>query len=251
VLGFILGKVLERYLFISMQRYGADWLWRPVVIIAFAMALLSLLRPLVEDIRFQGGPAKMLRNFGAPKIQRTSILPAILLVLFAVMLFQASYWRLEAKLIPTIVGVGALLFCSLTLVREVFARRTIAVAKMGHIDPAVRSVEPARGERMHMDIESHIAHLPATTKLIRGAFFFAWMLGFLGSMAAIGLIPTVPIFVTLYMRLEGRERWSLIVAMAVGMTLFVYALFDQLLAIPWPPSFLGEWLPQLKIIPSV
>jgi hypothetical protein len=40
--------------------------------------------------------------------------------------------------------------------------------------------------------------------------------------------------------------------MAAFMCLFIYALFDQLLAIPWPSSVLGDFVPSLKgVIPSV
>jgi hypothetical protein len=36
------------------------------------------------------------------------------------------------------------------------------------------------------------------------------------------------------------------------MCLFIYVLFDQLLAIPWPPSLLGDYFPDLRgVIPSV
>jgi hypothetical protein len=40
--------------------------------------------------------------------------------------------------------------------------------------------------------------------------------------------------------------------MAAIMTLLIYGVFDQLLALPWPPTLLGQWLPVLKAyIPSV
>ncbi len=65
-------------------------------------------------------------------------------------------------------------------------------------------------------------------------------------MAAIGLIATVPAFIIRYMRLEGR--WSL--TMAVAPTLFIYGLFDQVLAIPWPQTLLGLALPAFKAIPG-
>ena len=77
------------------------------------------------------------------------------------------------------------------------------------------------------------------------------MAAFLAAMATIGLIATVPVFIIAYMRLEGRERWSLTLSMATGTTLFVYALFDRLLAIPWPQTLLGAALPALKAIPGV
>jgi hypothetical protein len=98
-----------------------------------------------------------------------------------------------------------------------------------------------------MDIASNIAHLPAKTVIQRGAIFFGWMLGFMGSMALIGLIPTVPLFIVTFMRVEGREPWKIVVAMALFMTLLVYGVFDQLLAIPWPATVLGEHWPWWKI----
>jgi cytochrome c oxidase subunit IV len=102
-----------------------------------------------------------------------------------------------------------------------------------------------------MDIASHVGHMPTAVKLGRGAIFFGWIGAFLATMAVVGLIPTVPIFIVAYMRFEGRERWSLVIPMAVTMTAFIYALFDRLLAIPWPTTLLGTLLPAFKIVPSV
>ena len=71
-------------------------------------------------------------------------------------------------------------------------------------------------------------------------------------MALIGLIPTVPLFVIAFMRIEGREPWRIVLPMAAIMCTFIYFLFDQLLAIPWPPSVLGDFVPSLKgVVPSV
>ena len=66
VLGFILGDILERYLFISIERYGVDWMLRPVVMVLFAMALMTISRPLLQDIRAHGGIKAMLSDFGKP-----------------------------------------------------------------------------------------------------------------------------------------------------------------------------------------
>ena len=41
VLGFILGGILERYMFISIERYGISWMLHPVVIVMFTMAALE------------------------------------------------------------------------------------------------------------------------------------------------------------------------------------------------------------------
>ena len=55
VLGFVLGDIIERYMFISVERYGLTWMLRPVVLVLFALAFLGLLRPFLQDIRIHGG----------------------------------------------------------------------------------------------------------------------------------------------------------------------------------------------------
>jgi hypothetical protein len=246
VLGFILGSVLERYMFISIQRYGSSWMMRPVVILMFGLAAVSLLRPLLQDVRAHGGVKGMLSDFGPPHLSWHNLFPAFLLALFAVMLTEAVEWNPLARIIPLIVGSGAIVFCALALTNEIFKRGTVQKESLDEIARA--QVQ----QKIHMDIKSNISHLPAKTLLVRGAIFFGWMIGFLISMALIGLIPTVPLFVIMFMRIEGREPWRIALPMAAFMCVFIYVLFDQLLAIPWPPSVLGDFLPSLKgVIPSV
>ena len=122
VLGFILGGILERYMFISIQRYGSSWLSRPVVILMFTFAGLSLFRPLLQDVRIHGGVKGMLTGFGRPHLSWQNLFPAVLLILFGVMLSQATDWNPLARIIPLIVGTGAVLFCTLALINEVFKR---------------------------------------------------------------------------------------------------------------------------------
>ena len=110
-----------------------------------------------------------------------------------------------------------------------------------------------RRAKIHMDLDATTDHLDTWTIIRRAAMFFGWLVAFMISMAVIGLIPTVPIFVIAFMRLEEtKERWSLVIPQAVILTIFVYIVFDQLLTIPWPQTYLGEWVPALKgVIPSV
>ena len=54
ILGAVLGDTIERYMFISVERYGISWFARPVVAILFIMAIIGLLRPLLQDIQGPG-----------------------------------------------------------------------------------------------------------------------------------------------------------------------------------------------------
>jgi putative tricarboxylic transport membrane protein len=51
VLGLVLGKIAENYLYISVARYEAAWLTRPIVLVLMALALAVVLYPLVQSWR--------------------------------------------------------------------------------------------------------------------------------------------------------------------------------------------------------
>jgi hypothetical protein len=85
----------------------------------------------------------------------------------------------------------------------------------------------------------------------RGLRFFLYLVGFMGLMALIGLVPTVAIFVIVFMRLEGPERWPLVLTYAACLVVTISLVFDWLMSIPWPPTLLGQLVPALKFIPSV
>src|SRR5579885_1803824 len=89
VLGFILGGILERYMFISIERYGVSWMLHPVVMVMFALAAFSLLGPFIQDIRSHGGLKKMVSQWGHPIFSVDNVFPAALLLLFVTMLLQS------------------------------------------------------------------------------------------------------------------------------------------------------------------
>jgi TctA family transporter len=246
VLGFILGGILERYMFISIQRYGTDWLLNPLVVVMFALSALSLFRPLLQDVRAHGGVKGLLSDFGRPQLAWSNALPVFLLILITVMMMEAVTWNDLAQVVPVIVGSAAIVFCSLALMTEVFKRSTVKTESLG--ERAMAQVQ----QKIHMDVVSTISDLPVKRLLTGGAIFFGWLVVFLLSMATIGLIPTIPIFVIAFMRIEAREPWYLVLPYAIVMTIFVYVVFDWFLALPWPPTLLGEFYPDLRgQIPSV
>ena len=187
----------------------------------------------------------MVSQWGHPQLAGGNLFPAALLCLFIVMISQSFEWAFAARIIPTIVGTGAILFCSLSLINDIFGLHE----RNGGV--VVAGADEGKTQKIHMDIASKTSHLPTKTILTRGFLFFGWMGSFAACMAVIGLIPTVPIFITSFMRIEGREPWKIVIPMAACVVLLIYVVFDQLLAIPWPPTLLGLFFPALKFIPSV
>src|SRR5262249_48211260 len=128
---------------------------------------------------------------------------------------------------------------------DVFRKQHVEGAGMDEKAKAVVS------QKIHMDVASKTAHLPGHIILLRGFIFFGWMVAFLCSMAVIGLIPTVPIFVIAYMRLEGPEKWRHAALMAVVMGALVYRVFDQVFTLSSPATLPRPAFPAFKVIPSV
>jgi hypothetical protein len=162
------------------------------------------------------------------------------------MYVQATKWNFDAKIVPIIVGTLAIAAVALSLLNDMCRR-----PKAAHVESMEEHAQHEAGDKMHMDLASDTAHLPVRTIAARGILFFGYLLGFMCSMYLIGLIPTVGIFVVLFMRVEGKERWSLVIPYAVFMVVFIYIGFDQFMAIPWPQTLLGTLVPAMKFIPSV
>jgi TctA family transporter len=246
ILGLVLGDSIERYMFISIERYGLTWLMRPVVAILFTIAIVGLVRPLIQDIRRQGGLAQMATSFGAPAFRPEQLFTLFMLLAVGALTAAATQWDFSAKIVPLVVGSLALTVLALSLFNEVCRKPRAAVAE-GVAEQAAHDVQG----RMHMDITSDTAHLGVRTIVLRAGIFFGYLLAFMAVMAVIGLIPTAALFVLAFMRLEGSERWSLVVPYAAFLVLGIYLVFDVVMSIPWPPTLLGTWWPALKVIPSM
>src|SRR6476659_7810894 len=246
ILGVVLGDTIERYMFISIERYGMSWMLRPVVVLLFALAIVGLVRPLLQDVRSQGGLKQMLTSFQRPIFHPSQLFTMFMIALVGSATSMALRWDFSAKVVPLVVGTVALCAAVLSLFNEM-CRRPAAVRAEGLAERAEHEV----GEKIHMDLTSDTGHLPVREIIRRGALFFGYLIGFMGVMAVIGLIPTVALFVVFFMRYEAKERWSLVLPYAATLVFFIWFAFDYFMAVPWPPTLIGDWYPALKAIPSV
>jgi TctA family transporter len=261
ILGVVLGDTIERYLFISIERYGLSWMLRPIVVLLFALAILGIVRPLLQDVRSQGGVRRMLTNFQAPTFHPSQLFTMFMIVLIGSAVAASLRWDFSAKIVPIVVGVVGLTAAVLSLFNEM-CRKPAVVGAEGLAEHTQHEVE----QKIHMDLTSDTGHLPVREIIVRAAWFFGYLIGFMAVMAVIGLIPTVAVFVVFFMRYEARERWTLVIPYAVILVIFIWFAFDYFMAVPWPPTLIGQGcavlqrdfplqMPQLctalKAIPSV
>jgi hypothetical protein len=252
ILGVVLGDTIERYLFISVGRYGIGFFARPVVAILFTIAIIGLVRPFLHDIRSHGGLKKMLTSFQAPRFQVSQLFTVFIICLIATMVAAALRWDFSAKLVPIAIGTVALTAAGLSLFNDMCRKPESTPGSLA--DQAMHQVEQQIGagdQKIHMDLTSDTAHLPTKVIIQRAVRFFGYLIAFMGVMAVIGLIPTVAVFVVFFMRYENQERWSLIIPYTVVLLVSISFIFDYVMSVPWPPTYIGGWFPALKFIPSV
>jgi hypothetical protein len=62
----------------------------------------------------------------------------------------------------------------------------------------------------------------------------------------IGLMPAMGLYMFLYMATVGKTPWPMALLITVALWIGFYILFVKLLHVPWPPSLLGDALPDLR-----
>ncbi len=242
ILGVVLGGIIERYLWISTNRYGFDWTTNWLVIILFLVALAVLALPLIRDVRSMGSIHEYSGRFRSPRLDGNSWIYLVFIALFAFTISEAGEWRFEARFVPQVVGWTSLI---LAIVSLLFHLLIHPAKNTGGSGIRERMMEQAR---LDLTPEGSGSRQAITRN---GLMFAGWIACFLILTFLIGMLPTILVFSFAFMCLEG-ERWQTAAAISAGLVVFCWFVFDRLLALPWPDSLLGDLVPALKqAIPGV
>ena len=248
ILGFVLGDLIEGYMFISYNRYKFEWLLHPGVLIIGAVLILVLVRPLLNRLwnlakgTVAAPPPKPVEQ--SPGGQAVNMaLWALFTAVFVYAFISSQPWQFEAKLMPQVVaGIGIAVVCA-AIVKTLMERRRVlapaAAAPGGEI-----SVAAAKG---HDPLDA----LSSRELLKRGATQAAWLVGLAALMLVIGILPAALIFVTVYMMVEDRMPFPRALLISAIYVIAMFILFDRLLHMPWPNALIGDWWPALRDIMGV
>lgn len=130
--------------------------------------------------------------------------------------YAASGWPWKAALFPIAIGIPV--FC-------------LATAEVAWVLLGKDAAERASDFQMSTEV-------PAPLAARRTLIVVAWMLGFFAAIALIGFAAAVPAFVFLYLKLQGRESWTLSLTFSAVVWGFFYGLFEKLLHVPFPAGWL-------------
>ena len=145
-------------------------------------------------------------------------LSILLMIVSGYGLIAATAWPMKAALFPLVIGVP--LFC-LAAAEALWTLFGSAPAEAGEVRDFQLSVGKDTGRRA----------LAAA----------AWILAFFAAIVLLGFPVAVPLFVFLYLRLQGRESWAVSIVMTAAVWGVFYGLFDLLLHLPFPAGWLLAW----------
>jgi len=231
ILGLVLGRLIENYLFISVTRYQFEWLARPGVVVIFSVLLFILARPAWA----------FLKSYRANKAAEVSVTTAVekppadypaavlwisIFALFAYALVSSWTWGLSARLMPATAAVVGLLVVGARLIQMALPPSQVGYAGL------------------KVDTTDILADLPRNEMWRRFLIQCAWVLGLLIGVRLIGMLPAIAVFMVTYMVYFGGARWRTALMITVPMWIIMLMLFDNVLHIPWPDSVLGDLWPR-------
>ncbi|MBO39870.1 MAG: hypothetical protein CMM75_11955 [Rhodospirillaceae bacterium] len=259
VLGFVLGGLVERYMFISVERYGAQWTYDitefPVVVFMFILTFWGIMSPYIRDARQRrkdiaaGVTTEQKATFAYNKrgLDLDFAFGVGIFVLFVIELSIASTWEFGARLVPQVVGYMALVILAFFLFAKLFYQAGAKMVTTKRADGTEVTKEEAETD-VHFDIVVDFGDLSKETITRRAFAYFGWCGFFFLCASLVGLMVSMFIFLVGYMRFWGRASWAVTMGISCSLWIFCYGLFHHILIIPWPQTVLGNVFPVLRTI---
>ena len=145
-------------------------------------------------------------------------LSVIIMIVAGYGVVAASAWPWKAALFPLVIGIPLFCLAAAEALWVLFGR---APAEGGE----------AKDFQLALGKDSMRRTLVAA----------GWILAFFAAIVLLGFPVAVPLFVLLYLRLQGREGWSVSMVMTAAVWGVFYGLFDLLLHLPFPAGWLFAW----------
>ncbi|MFY0691909.1 MAG: tripartite tricarboxylate transporter permease [Paracoccaceae bacterium] len=230
ILAFVLGGLVENYLFISQLRFGFGWMTQPLPLVVLLLIGFLLLRPLVmrflparrtaeadaaPEATSEATPSGGAVYAGGAERLADSAMWAAVIALMIYVYASASSWEAPARMLPQAVAIGGF----------IAALGFIVFRAMGKIPP----------------LSTDASH-----PILRILGQAAWLVALVIAVRVIGMVPAIGLFALAYMLIEGRVRWWVAILILIPFLGGIIALFHNMLHIPWPQSLMGDMLPELR-----
>jgi hypothetical protein len=139
----------------------------------------------------------------------------VMLSVFAAMVGIASQYPPDARFMPFIVGIPAIVLCLLRLGLD--------------LRDALRSKAPAPA-----------AHDERTVR--REMIMWAYFIGLAGGLLLFGFLLAIPVFVVVFLRHRAQTSWRFALGLTAAASVVLYVVFVQVLGVALHPGFVTEYV---------
>lgn len=229
VLGFVLGKIMEEAMNLSMQVFGWGSFQRPIVIVVIALIFITVIYAVRSQrkkrLEQQGhgiNPASATPDGGAMIVEEGGKdcppaswpISVLLIALFAYCFYEAIPWSFAPKVFPQTVATVGLILATGALI---FDFKGLSAIRAGTAAADVVGVDRAY--------------------VLKSLYFLSWLVGIFVLTTIIGQFPTLVLFVILYLKFWGNYGWKIITIYAIGAVAFLLIMFNEIVPVLWyePP----------------
>lgn len=152
-----------------------------------------------------------------------------LMVISAGVVITALKWPLRAALFPIIIGVSVFFMAIAELLLSLFGKKEMTLKEA--------AVDFSLSEGMDQALE-----------IRRTLVIFSWIISFFVLIIFFGFTIAVPLFVFLYLKLQGREGWGTSLILSVSAWVFFFGLFVWLLNTPFQEGWVFKGLRAIGVI---
>ena len=230
LLGLVLGPLAENRLFISMDNFGLAWVWRPGVLLIFAVILFGLFYPRIKKRRERKKKAVSVSmeqsltekpETAAPapaaplrlRVGREALFTLSIVLLTAWALWESRNFDFHSGLFPWTIGISLFVLAMIQLGVDLLGKKLGASA--------------AGSAQARSEVPKRLARL-------RTARICAWNFGYCLGVWLFGFSLAIPLITFLYLKADAREKWWISIVLTFAAWAFFYALFDRFLHVPFP-----------------
>jgi hypothetical protein len=154
-----------------------------------------------------------------------------LAIMFAAVgiIISAVRWPFRAALFPMVVGIPLFILSTTQFVKSAF------LGGKGHIKEATVDFKLSEMEDKALETKRTINIL-------------LWILGFFFMVLLIGFPIAVPLFMFLYMKLHGKEKWGTSLILTFVAWASFYGLFVKFCDVPFMEGWVQQGLRALRIL---
>ena len=215
ILGFILGRIMENSLHLSLAAYGGSFILRPICLIILAAIVVTLFYAVRSHLQLKRDDSTVEvsdADAGDPRL--SAGLSMFFIAVLAYAIVQAFAWPPTVRLFPLVFSIPALMMTAAALYYDWRLARLAPVNGIAGFQPS---------------------------ELNRTFNFFAWLTGVVILTVLFGQHVALPVFIAAYLLVWGRYDWKIaLVYAAAGLTLMI-VLFDYLSPTLWYPALVPRW----------